>query len=67
MLFTYTKFLCQCRWLISHGLRLAALSTLESAEVVEAFGKVVHCAMACGQSQAMEDLHEAKLLKKDLA
>ena len=67
MLFTYTNCLCECRWLISHGLRLAALSTLESAEVVDAFGKVVHCAIARGRSQAMEDLHEAKLLEKDLA
>ena len=53
--------------MISHGLRLAALSTLESAEVVEAFGKVVHCAMARGRSQAMEELREAKLLEKELA
>lgn len=43
------------------------MGTLESQEVVDAFGKVVHCAMAHGRSQAMEDLHEAKLLKKDLA
>ena len=53
--------------MISHGLRLAALSTLESAEVVEAFGKVVHCAMARGRSQAMEELRKAKLFEKDLA
>jgi hypothetical protein len=59
--------LCKCRWLVSHGLRLAALSTLESAEVVEAFGKVVHCALARGRSQAMEELREAKLFEKDLA
>jgi hypothetical protein len=43
------------------------MGTLESREVVEAFGKVVQCAMARGRSQAMEDLHEAQLLKKDLA
>ena len=42
------------------------MGTLESPEVVDAFGKVVHCAMARGRSQAMEDLHEAKLLKKFL-
>ena len=48
--------------MISHGLRLAALGTLESPEVVEAFGKVVHCAMERGKAQAMEELHEAKVL-----
>ena len=46
--------------MISHGLRLAALGTLESPEVVEAFGKVVHYAMERGKAQAMEELHEAK-------
>ncbi|GKG63781.1 hypothetical protein Tco_0645174, partial [Tanacetum coccineum] len=29
------------RWLISHGLRLAAMSTLESQEVRQSFGDVV--------------------------
>ena len=48
--------------MISHGLRLAALGTLESPEVVEAFGKVVQCAMERGKAQAMEELHEAKAL-----
>ena len=47
--------------MISHGLRLAALGTLESPEVVEAFGKVVKCAMERGKAQAMEELHEAKV------
>ena len=55
------------RWLISHGLRLAAMGTLESQEVVEAFGKVVECAMACGKAQAVEELHESKLLTVPLA
>ncbi|GJV16660.1 hypothetical protein Tco_1361983 [Tanacetum coccineum] len=32
------------RWLISHGLRLAAMSTLESQEVKQSFGDVVKCA-----------------------
>lgn len=36
-----TRALLYYRWLISHGLRLAAMGTLESQEVVEAFGKVV--------------------------
>ena len=43
------------------------MGTLESQEVLDAFGKVVHCAVARGKSQAMEELHEAKLLSKDLA
>ncbi|GJY82738.1 putative reverse transcriptase domain-containing protein [Tanacetum coccineum] len=34
------------RWLISHGLRLAAMSTLESQEVKQSFGDVVTCALA---------------------
>ena len=56
-----------CRWLISHGLRLAAMGTLESPEVVEAFGKVVGCAMARGKAQAVEELHESRLLTVPLA
>ncbi|GKF22269.1 hypothetical protein Tco_0074591, partial [Tanacetum coccineum] len=31
------------RWLISHGLRLAAMSALESQEVKQSFGDVVKC------------------------
>ena len=34
--------------------------------MVEAFGKVVHCAMARGRSQVLEELREDKLLEKDL-
>ena len=56
-----------CRWLISHGLRLAAMGTLESQEVVEAFGKVVECAMARGKAQAVKELHESRLLTVPLA
>lgn len=56
-----------CRWLISHGLRLAAMGTLESPEVVETFGKVVQCAVERGRAQAMKELHEAKLLTVALA
>ena len=44
------------RWLISHGLRLAALSTLEFQEVREAFGDVVQCALARGKAEAVEEL-----------
>ena len=44
------------RWLISHGLRLAALSTLESQEAREAFGDVVQCALARGKAEAVEEL-----------
>ena len=37
-----------CRWLISHGLRLAVMTTLESQEVTGAFGKAVQCACEHG-------------------
>ncbi|GKC23317.1 hypothetical protein Tco_1025467 [Tanacetum coccineum] len=50
------------RWLISHGLRLAAMSTLESQEVRQSFGDVVKCALARGKVEAVEELHEKKLL-----
>ncbi|GJS72714.1 hypothetical protein Tco_0705555 [Tanacetum coccineum] len=50
------------RWLISHGLRLAAMSTLESQEVKQSFGDVVTCALARGKAEAVEELHEKKLL-----
>lgn len=43
------------------------MGTLESQEVVEAFGKVVECAMARGKAQATEELHESKLLTVPLA
>ena len=56
-----------CRWLISHGLRLAAMGTLESQEVVEAFGKVVECAMESDKAQAAGELHESKMLTMPLA
>ncbi|GJU07024.1 hypothetical protein Tco_1123454 [Tanacetum coccineum] len=38
------------RWLISHGMRLAAMSALESQEVKQSFGDVVKCALARGWS-----------------
>ncbi|GJT71298.1 hypothetical protein Tco_1030584 [Tanacetum coccineum] len=50
------------RWLISHGLRLAAMSTLESQEVKQSFGDVVKCALARGKAEAVEELHEKKLV-----
>ncbi|GJZ44905.1 hypothetical protein Tco_0592501 [Tanacetum coccineum] len=50
------------RWLISHGLRLAAMSALESQEVKQSFGDVVKCALARGKAEAVEELHEKKLL-----
>ena len=61
------SLVCLCRWLISHGLRLAAMDTLESPEVLETFGKVVECAVERGQAQAIEELHEAKMLTVALA
>ena len=38
------------------------MGTLESQEVLGAFGKVVQCAVERGRSQAMEELYEAKAL-----
>lgn len=43
------------------------MGTLESPEVLETFGKVVQCAVERGRAQAMEELHEAKLLNVALA
>jgi hypothetical protein len=43
------------------------MGTLESPEVLETFGRVVQCAAEGGRAQAMEELHEAKLLKVALA
>nr|GEV32713.1 hypothetical protein [Tanacetum cinerariifolium] len=50
------------RWLISHGLNLAAMCTLESQEVKQSFGDVVKCALARGRAEAIEEPHENKLL-----
>nr|GEX13241.1 transposase (putative), gypsy type [Tanacetum cinerariifolium] len=50
------------RWLISHGLRLASMCTLESQEVKQSFGNVVKCVLARGRVEAVEELHENKLL-----
>ena len=43
------------------------MGTLESPEVLEAFGKVVECAVERGRAQAVEELHEAKMLTVSLA
>ena len=43
------------------------MGTLESQEVVEAFGNVVQCALARGKAEAMEELHNGKLLTVPLA
>ncbi|GJX30700.1 hypothetical protein Tco_0240555 [Tanacetum coccineum] len=43
------------KWLISHGLCLAAMSALESQEVKQSFGDVVKCALARGLVAAMND------------
>ncbi|GJY72393.1 hypothetical protein Tco_0476096 [Tanacetum coccineum] len=59
---------CQARGgLISHGLRLAAMSALESQEVKQSFGDVVKCALARGKAEAVEELHEKKLLTVPVA
>ncbi|GJT68941.1 hypothetical protein Tco_1028227 [Tanacetum coccineum] len=49
-------------WLISHGLRLAAMGALESQEVKQSFRDVVKYALAHGKAKAVEELHEKKLL-----
>nr|GFD50081.1 hypothetical protein [Tanacetum cinerariifolium] len=47
---------------ISHGLCLAAMCTLESQKVKQSFGDVVKCALTRGRAEAVEELHENKLL-----
>ena len=51
------------RWLISHGLRLAAMGVLEHPEVTTAFGKVVNCAIAHGKTLAVNQLAASGDLK----
>ena len=48
--------------MISHGLRLAVMTTLESQEVTGTFGKVVQCACERGKAQAVEELCEKKVI-----
>ena len=43
------------------------MSTLESPEVVEAFGRVVECSVVRGKAQAVEELAESQLLTVPLA
>ena len=43
------------------------MGTLESQEMVEAFGNVVECALARGKAEAVEELHEGKILTVPLA
>ena len=43
------------------------MSTLESQEVVEAFGNVVQCALARGKAEAVEELHESQMLTVPIA
>nr|GFD22087.1 hypothetical protein [Tanacetum cinerariifolium] len=50
------------KWLISHGLCLVAMCTLESQEVKQSFGDVVKYALVYGRAKVMEELHENKLL-----
>ena len=51
-----------CRWLVSHGLRLAAMCTLEHPDVTTAFGKVVERAMEYGKTAAVDKLEKEKKL-----
>jgi hypothetical protein len=53
---------CLCRWLVSHGLRLAVMTTLESPEVTGAFGKAVQCACEHGKAQAVGELCEKNVI-----
>ncbi|GKA71563.1 retrovirus-related pol polyprotein from transposon TNT 1-94 [Tanacetum coccineum] len=46
------------RWLISHGLHLAAMTTLESQEVRQSFGDVVKCALARGKAERGDEMLE---------
>ena len=43
------------------------MGTLESPEVVGAFGKVVECVVARGKAQAVDELAESQLLTVPLA
>ena len=43
------------------------MGTLESPEVVGAFGKVVECAVARGKAQAVEEMAKGQLLTVPLA
>ena len=43
------------------------MGTLESPEVLEAFGNVVQCALTRGKAEAMEELHNGKLFTVPLA
>ena len=52
-----------CRWLVSYGLRLAALKTLEAPSVTGPFGKVVNCAIAHGKTLAVDELCKKKVLE----
>lgn len=38
------------------------MGTLESPDVLEAFGDVVKCALARGKAEAVEELHKGKML-----
>lgn len=51
------------RWLIAHGLRLAAMGTLEHPDITTAFGKVVNCAVAHGKTLAISELAKSGDLK----
>ena len=51
------------RWLVSHGLRLAAMCTLEHPDIKSAFGKVVECAVDHGKASAVDKLVKEEKLK----
>ena len=53
-----------CRWLIRHGLRLAAMQVLESPELSDAFEDVIEHAMAYGKTEAILELCSSHILER---
>ena len=59
--------MCFCRWLISNGLRLAAMGVLEHPDITGAFSEVVNRGIVHGKTLAAQELEKAQLLTKPLA
>ena len=55
------------RWVIGHGLRLAAMKCAESQEIREAFANVVSARMTKGYNQGLEEGAKAASEGKDIA
>ena len=52
------------RWLIRHGLRLAAMQVLESPELSDAFEDVIEHVIAFGKAQSIEELCSSHVLER---